>query len=159
MDELALPEASYNDLKLLKLAREIAMDMRELDDILKSHSVTRSEWQKISTNTKFLDYLRKSTEEWQSATNTAERVRIKSLAFVEEALPEFFARAHDNRENLSAKTEVLKAVSRFAGIGVSGTEAGITGERFSVTINLGEDKNVKIERDVTPKVIEGYNDG
>jgi len=158
MDELALPESSYNDLKLLRLAREIAMDMRELDDILKSHNVSRREWQKISTAPKFLDYLRKSTEEWQSATNTAERVRIKSLAFVEEALPEFFARAHDNRENLAAKTEVLKTVSRFAGIGVTGTDAGVTGERFSVTINLGDDQKVKIERDVTPQVIEGKAD-
>ena len=75
---------------------------------------------------------------------------LKSLAMVEESLPEFYARMHDPRESLSAKTEVLKAISRFAGVGVVGTEVGM-GERLTVNINLGGDAKLTVTKDVTPR--------
>lgn len=142
-----------NDLILLKLARELAMDMRSLDDILAAHAVSYDDWLKISKLERFQNYLQQMIEEWQSATNTSERVRLKSMAFVEEALPEFYARAHDPKEGLSAKVEVLKTVARFAGVGGS-VDSGVTGDRLSVTINLGEDRQLKIEKNINP-IIEG----
>lgn len=138
----------------LKLAREIAMDIRALDDILASHGVDPSKWAVISASPRFQALLRSEVESWESATNTAERVKIKSLAFVEESLPEFFARAHDRREPLNSKVEVLKTVAKFAGVGGSGVDGSIAGEKLSVTINLGSDHSLKIEKDVTSKVID-----
>jgi hypothetical protein len=154
MTEITKKEPSFNDVTLLKLAREIAMDMRPVPDILETHDVTSAEWAAISVSPLFQDYLRQCVTEWQSATNTAERVKLKSMAFVEEALPEFFARAHDPEESLNAKVEVLKTVARFAGVGGS-VDGSIAGERLSVTINLGADHQLKIEKDITPTFIEG----
>lgn len=153
----SLKAPSFDHTVMLKLARELAMDIYPLEKILEVHGVPWSEWEIINKNSVFQSYLRSSIEEWQSAVNTGERVKLKSLAFVEEALPEFFARAHDASENLSAKTEVLKTIAKFAGVGgtVDGT---VSGEKFSVTINLGADRQVKIERDVTPQVIDGDAD-
>jgi hypothetical protein len=139
---------------MLKLAREIAMDIQSIEDILKHHQVTGSQWEEIQQNPRFNSYLRGAVEEWQSATNTAERVKLKSMAFVEEALPEFFARAHDPKEPLAAKTEVLKTIAKFAGVGGS-VEGALSGEKMIVTINLGADNQLRIERDVTPQVIDG----
>lgn len=136
----------------LKLAREIAMDIRPVDDILASLGVEQSEWDQISQTPAFQSLLRSEVEAWQSATNTAERVKIKSLAFVEEALPEFYARAHDPREPLNAKIEVLKTISKFAGVGAS-IDGAVSGEKLTVTINLGSDHSLKIEKDVTPRTI------
>lgn len=142
----------HNHVTHLKLAREIAMDIRPLEDILAAHGVEQSTWDSISSAPSFQSLLRSEVEAWQSATNTAERVKIKSLAFVEEALPEFYARAHDPKEALNAKVEVLKTISKFAGVGnsVDGTNIG---EKLTVTINLGSDHSLKIEKDVTPRVI------
>lgn len=154
MPAVATKSPSFNDVVLLKLAREIAMDMRDLGDILETHGVTAEEFAEISALGVFQEYLRQSVTEWQSATNTAERVRLKSMAFVEEALPEFFARAHDPEESLNAKVEVLKTVARFAGVGGS-VDSSIAGERLLVTINLGADQQLKIEKNMTPNVIEG----
>lgn len=142
----------HDHVTYLKLAREIAMDIRPLADILSAHEVLPSEWEEITKNPGFQGLLRGEIEAWQSATNTAERVKIKSLAFVEEALPEFYARAHDPKEPLSAKVEVLKTISKFAGVGqsIDGTNLG---EKLTVTINLGTDHSLKIEKDVTAKVI------
>lgn len=138
---------------LLKLAREVAMDIKPLEDILDTHGVTLERWEQIKSLPAFQNLLRSEVEAWNAATNTAERVKIKSLAFVEEALPEFYARAHDPKEPLNSKVEVLKTISKFAGIGgsVDGMSAG---EKLMVTINLGADQTLKIEKDVTSKVIE-----
>lgn len=147
---------SFHDAILLKLAREIAMDIHPLDEILARHAVPQDKWDEIHANVTFQGYLRGAIEEWGSATNTAERVRLKSLAFVEEALPEFFARAHDAKENLQHKTDVLKTIAKLAGLEKNSTEASV-GERLSVTINLGADHQLRVEKDITSQVtIEGH---
>lgn len=145
---------SFHDATLLKLAREIAMDIRPIEAVLETHGVAQSRWDEIQTLPVFQNYLRQCLEEWNSATNTQERVRLKALSMVEESLPEFYARMHDSGENLPAKTELLKTIAKFAGVGGAVETAG-TGERLTVTINLGADQQLKIERDVTPQVIEG----
>jgi hypothetical protein len=150
-----LPSLSGSDhVTQLKLAREIAMDIRPLEDILSAHGIDQSRWENIHSNPRFQALLRSEVESWESATNTAERVKIKSLAFVEESLPEFFARAHDRREPLNSKVEVLKTVAKFAGVGGSSVDGSVAGEKLMVTINLGADHSLKIEKDVTPQVIE-----
>jgi hypothetical protein len=154
MSSLVAQTPSFDELTIVKLAREIAMDLRPIEDILESLGIGSSDWESIQGLPLFQDRLRVATEEWQAGMNTSERVRMKSLAFVEEALPEFFARAHDPKEGLAAKTEVLKTISKFAGIGGSVDGMG-NGERMVVTINLGADHQLKVEKNVTPQVIEG----
>lgn len=154
MNDLTEITVHQLDVEMVRLAREIAMDIRPLGDILNSHQLDSNQWESISNTPRFRQLLSSEIEAWQSATNTAERVRLKSLSAVEEALPEFFARMHDPREALQHKNEVLKTLSRFAGVGGSNFDSNVTGEKFSVTINLGTDQTLKIEKDVTAKVIE-----
>lgn len=154
MTGLVVQTPSFDELTIVKLAREIAMDLRPIEEIVESLGISSPNWDAIQALPLFQDRVRSATEEWQSGMNTSERVRMKSLAFVEEALPEFFARAHDPKEGLAAKTEVLKTISKFAGIGGSVDGAG-SGERMVVTINLGADHQLKVEKNVTPQVIEG----
>jgi hypothetical protein len=154
MTEVIEKRAGFHDLALVKLAREIAMDIRPLEDILETHKIDTENWAKIQENPHFQAILHGAITEWQAAGNTPERVKIKSLAFVEEALPEFYARAHDPKEPLTAKVEVLKTISKFAGIGGSNFDGSVGGERFTVTINLGADQSLKIEKNLPHKVIE-----
>jgi hypothetical protein len=156
MTAITRVEPSFNDVTLLKLAREIAMDIRPIEDVIRTHGVNDDEWELICKLPIFQDYLRGAVAEWQSATNTGDRVRLKSLAFVEEALPEFFARAHDPKETLAAKTEVLKTIAKFAGVGGT-VEGAVSGEKMVVTINLGADQQFRVEKSVTSQgnLIEG----
>lgn len=148
------PPLNFDDIVLVRLAREIAMDIQPLDEILKNHGLTQDDFEELKISARFNALLRANIEEWQSAVNTESRVRIKSMAFVEEALPEFFARAHDPKESLSAKVEVLKTVARFAGVGSSNVDGAVAGDRLSVTINLGADRQLRIERDITPRIVD-----
>lgn len=155
MAELTTTFTTNPGVDYISLAREIARDMNPIQTILESRQIDANEWERIQANPHFQRVLSAEVEAWQSANNVGERVRLKALHFVEEALPEFFQRAHDPRETLNAKTEVLKTITRLAGIGNSVGETGAMGEKFSVTINLGADQTLKIEKTVTTQVIDG----
>lgn len=157
MNVPATTALAISDTLLLKLAREIAMDIRPLEVILEGLEVDKDRWEYISEMPIFRGYLRSAIEDWQSATNTPERVRMKSLHFVEEALSEFYVRVHDAKEPLAAKTEVLKTIAKFAGVGVA-ADGAVAGERMVVTINLGADHQISFGRDVTPQVTEYEED-
>lgn len=134
---------SGNDLLFVQLAREIAMDIHPLDHILKTHDVTEIRWAEIQNSPHFVRLLQSAVEEWNSALNTAERVKLKALSCLEESLPEFYARMHDPREALPAKVRAFEVFGNIAGLSKNGQVAG-GGERFNVTINLGADKQLKI---------------
>lgn len=154
MNAVTVAPEVVSELSLVKVAREIAMDIHPLETILNRHGIDAKVWDNVSQTTYFQGLLTSEIAAWGSALNTAERVKLKSLSFVEESLPEFYARAHDPAESLNAKVEVLKTVARFAGIGGGVDRTDVVGEKFTVTINLGTDQSLKIEKDVTPRVID-----
>lgn len=145
---------SQSDLALVKLAREIAMDIQPIETILKQYSITSQAWEQLQRNGKFIRLLESQVEEWNSALNTHERVRAKSAAMLEEWLPELNNRMHDRDEALPAKIEAGKMLTKMAGIGVAESNAGGGGERFTVTINLGEDHKLVIDKQLPVRVIE-----
>ena len=59
------------------LAREIAMDIFDIPDILKLHQLSDVEWAKIQENPRFQAMLKSMILEWNSASNTRERVKVK----------------------------------------------------------------------------------
>ncbi len=152
-----LPDTSNHqvtEVKLLGIARELAIDVLPLDQILEIHHVSVEQWEGLRENSRFQDILQEEIAAYKSATNTGERVKLKAAGAIEQWLPELYARIHDRSETLSSKVEAGKLLARLSGIGErAGAEAG-GGERFQVTINLGDQK-VSFEKQVTPRVIEG----
>lgn len=157
MEVVKLEPQDVSELTLLKLSREIARNIHDIETILERFGIDPELWEHISKLPRFVDFLQSESEAWNGAANTSERVKIKSLSFVEELLPEMYARAHDPREPLSSKVELLKTIGKFGGVGVSSFEGAI-GEKLSVTINMGADSQLKFEKDITPQVIEGSNE-
>lgn len=140
------------DQKLLALARELAMDIRPLETVLTEYQITPEMFQRIRNLPRFRMYFEQEVAQWQTATATADRVRIKSAAVLEAWLPELYARMSDAKEPLSSKVEAGKLLARMAEVGATKASEG-GGERFSVTINLGSDQTLKFEKTVTPRVI------
>jgi hypothetical protein len=142
------------DATLVKLAREIAMDIHPLETILKQYSVSAEDWVILQENPRFKNLLASEVETWHSAMNTTERVKAKSAALIEEWLPELNNRLHDKEESLNAKIEGGKMLTKLAGMD-GRADVAVGGERFTFTINLGAAAApITIEKDVTPKVIE-----
>lgn len=152
---LSLP-AELGDLTLVRLAREIAVDLRDIETILEHYQIDSETFERIKATPRFQELLRSEIEAWNSALNTQERIKLKAAAMTEEALPEFYARLHDQKESLPAKVELLKFIGRLAGFGIAGASVeGGGGERFSITINLGSDAKLKFEKELPMKTIEG----
>jgi len=145
----------YSETTLLTLAREIAWEIHPLEHILRTASVSPEHFEEIRKLPRFQQYLTSELQAWASATNSHERVKVKSSIMLEVWLAELNARLYDPRESLSAKLEGGKLLARLAGMGLD--KAGITdgGEKFSVTINLGADSSLKFEKTSPARVIEG----
>jgi hypothetical protein len=151
-----LPVSYETDVQFLRIAREIAMDLNDIETILKNYHLTSKQWDDIKCDPRFLTLLESEVAAWNTAGNTHERTKLKAGALIEEWLLEANQRIHDPKELLSAKTEVVKLLARIANMGNErGDAAGASlGERFSVTINLGADHKLQFTKTVTPKVIE-----
>lgn len=137
------------------LAREIALDIHPIETILDSLKIDSTQWEAIQKSTYFRAALTEEVQYWAGTPNVAERIKIKFLTMLEESAEEMWLRVHDPKEALSAKTELWKMMMRGAGIGVSQVDATGGAERISININMGADAKLSVEKDVTPRVIEG----
>lgn len=150
-----VPPANYDELKLVRLAREIAMDLNELPKVLDTHGITHRDFEIIKTLPRFQSILASELEAWQSAVNTHERVKIKASAVVEEWLPELYARLNDVKEPLMAKIKGGELLAKLAGMGLNNAQqVGDPSDRINITINLGEDRKLQFEQALPGKVIE-----
>jgi hypothetical protein len=154
-DYPTVPAGVYDDMKLVKLAREIAMGIKDLPDVLFNHGLTQMEFDQISTLPHFRKILESEVTAWHSAGNTAERVKLKAGSMIEEYLPELYARLNDPGEPLMGKVKAMELASKWAGYGAADIPvAGKPGDRVHVIINLGADQRLEYRKTLPPKVIE-----
>jgi hypothetical protein len=141
---------SITPIRLAMLANEIAMDMKELADILKLYKLSESDYLKISKIPFFTNALETATIEWQSPLGTHARIRIESAAILEEALPGLSARMKSKDEAFPAAIEAGKLFAKIAGLGEPDKAGASSGEKFTINIDLGQDKKLTYEKDVSP---------
>lgn len=153
MSLLPIVDNKVDDILLVTLSREIAMNVFKLEDILERHNVDEKTWDFIQSHPRFTQLLQNAVVEWESALNTEERVKVKSATMIELWLTHASALLHSQDEDTGKKTELAKFIARLANMGVPNTQVNGGGERLSVIINLGSDQ-LKIEKDITPRVIE-----
>lgn len=154
-DYPTIPTAVYDEAKLVKLARQIAMGIKDLSDILFDHGLTLREFDEIKVMPAFSRMLAGEIKAWETAANTGERIKIKTAAMLEEYLPELYARLNDRNEPLMAKMKALELVTRVAGFGEKDiAPSGAPGDKLQVIINLGADTKVEYVKALPHKVIE-----
>lgn len=135
------------------LAREIAMDIFELKDILHVHKLTDDEWQKIQSNPKFQEMVGAMTAEWNSAANTKERIRIKASTGLESVLETYIREISDTAIPLNQRVEAGKFLAKIGEIDTANIVGGAAGgSGFSVTLNIGT-SHVEV-KNATPRIIE-----
>ena len=151
--EITLP-VLHGDLLMVRLARAIAQDIIDLDQILKVNNVSKEAWAVIEKHPRFQKYLQEAVLDWNAAENTPERVKIKAAAAIEEWLPEGFSQMHNQDAPLLHRNDLAKLMAKLGGMDRSGVGIeGGGGERFHVTINLGADAKLTYDKTLPPKVI------
>lgn len=139
--------------QMAALAREVAINIRELPDILKNFGLTGEQYARIAEIDFFKHALSAAVIEWTSALKTADRIRIEAAVALEDAMPVLAARMKDGKEGLPAAVEAGKLFAKLAGLGEREGSQSAPGEKFTININLGDgaDDKLSFEKDVTPR--------
>lgn len=154
------PDTTPTEDLMVSLSNAIAKGLEPLDEILMRHNVSRAHFSELEKNPRFHAMVVMAAREWGEADNVGKRNELKSSMMFEECLPEFMTRLHDKNESLAAKVEFMKLLAKVGKLGAPDRIAG-GGETFKLTINLGADQQLNIEKMLPSRVIESddYMDG
>lgn len=135
---LAIPE-------LAKLAREMAMDIKERHVILQDFGLSQVQYDFLAEHNEFFkNALSAASIEWHAPLSTAERIKVEAAAILEDSLPGLGARMQNKAEGLPGVIEAAKLFAKVAGVGErEGSSAG-SGERFTINIDLGGDTRIAV---------------
>ena len=126
--------------KLARLARDVAMNMLPLVETLERHGLTEAEYREYVEKWPFYKHaLEAATIEWTNPMNVQKRLQAESALLLEQALPELSARMLDKSQAMRDVAEVAKLFAKIAGVDGDKSKQP-TGERVSITINLGDEK-------------------
>jgi hypothetical protein len=119
------------------LAQEIVQAYQTKENILKSLNLSPADYEEIAQTSAFQRIMRQAMNEWNGATNTAKRIRLKSQWAVEEGIPYIFQSMTDTNEPLSARVEAFKAISKIGQLEAQEVSAA-TDRSFKIEINIGQ---------------------
>lgn len=136
MKKVAIP-LNDEQVKLFHaLAQEIVQAYQTKENILKSLSITDDDYELISQNPTFQRILRQLMVEWNGATNTSKRIKIKSQWAIEEGIPYIFQSMTDINEPLNARVEAFKAISKIGQLDTH-DQLHSSDRTFRLEINIG----------------------
>lgn len=134
------------------LAREVAMDILPLPDILRLHQIDDEQWQHVQANQNFQKQLAGLVQDWNSASNTRERVKVKAATALEAQLEVLVNDIADSTIPLNQRVEAAKLLARLGDL--DGARPEGAGERFQISINIGDVKReVEVVRTINATVI------
>lgn len=121
------------------LAQEIARGYLAHDQILHNLGLSEEDYDVIERQGIFQKLLAGAIAEWNSATNTAKRIKLKSQWAVEETIPTMVAFMTDPKEPLSARVETFKTIARIGQLGnPEPPTPGDGSNGFHIEINIGQ---------------------
>lgn len=127
-------------IEFAQLAREIAMDIFPVHDIVRLHQLTEEEWARIQRSPKFNQMVADMAAEWNSAGNTRERVRIKAATGLEAMLEIYIREIGDPSIPLNQRVEAGKFLARVGELdNAQQILGGGGGAGFHITLNIGNE--------------------
>ncbi|SRR5260221_7027818 len=143
---------------IARLAREVAMEIRDLPTIIMLYELTPEQYARISELPFYKRVYEDFVMEWSKVSSTRERINLISAILLEEGLPKLGSHMLSKDVTPSVAVETGKFFAKMAGVeGLPKAESGSSGDKFVITINLGEDSKLQFTKDVTPKVISEEN--
>lgn len=134
------PQSEVFAIEFAQLAREIAMDIFPISDIVALHRLTDEEWQRVQRNPKFNQMVADMAAEWNSAANTRERVRIKAATGLESILETYIRDITDPSIPLNQRVEAGKFLARVGELdNTQQILGGGGGSGFHITLNIGNE--------------------
>ena len=134
-DDFVMP--AKEEQRLRELANGIVRGIQTPEEVLGLLGFTSTEYMDLSETRMFRQMLRQAQDEWEGASNTHKRIKLKAAVNIEQALPHFYTAMVDPKEPLSSKVKAFEVVSRVAGLGNPEPIGAGAGQFFKLEINLG----------------------
>lgn len=143
--------------ELAKLARELAMDVKERASVLREYNLSETQYEFLEANNEFFKAaLHAACVEWHAPLSTQERIKVEAAAILEDSLPGLGARMQNKGEGLPGVVEAAKLFAKVAGVGEREAGAPNLGERFTINIDLGGDQRIVVSTaQAPPQVADG----
>lgn len=122
---------------LSKLAREIAMDIFEQQDIQAAHKLSDDQWTAILGNPDFQRMLGEMIVDWRSASGTRERIKIKSQTAVEALIDSIYVEITNASIPFTQRVDGLKMLAKLGDLGERDAIVAGGGGAVQININLG----------------------
>ena len=144
----------YTIQSIAALVRDLAVNMYDIEYILKKHKLTQEEYEGLCQNEFFKRAMEVAATEWNSPLSTNKRLAMQAAIGLEDAMPLMAARMLKQNEPVQNIVELAKIFTKIAGVGEEKTTAPPT-EKFHITIDLGGDivrfeKNRAIDQTPAP---------
>lgn len=138
-----LPPLTWPD--LAKLAREMAMNIKERTVILQEFKLSETQYDFLETYNEFYrEAYKAACKEWNAPLSTQQRIEVEAAAILEDSLLILGARMQNKGEGLPGVIEAAKFFGKVARVGERETGPSAPGERFSINIDLGGDKKLTV---------------
>ena len=144
----AVPASALSDFDG-RLAVELACQISSLPDILKRYRLTRGDLKVKLKDPTFRKMVVESKRAWHSDLSVKERVRLKASVLVEDSILAVYNILHDSENPSASRLDAFKQLARVADVDAPGKSTMEAGEKFTVVINLGDEKLV-IDGDPQP---------
>jgi hypothetical protein len=153
---VALPKLDWP--ALAKLAREMAMDIKERSTILKEFALSETQYDFLEAHNEFYrQALSAACKEWHAPLTTQERIKVEAAAILEDSLLVLGARMQNKGEGLPGVVEAAKLFAKIASVGERESGPSAPGERFTINIDLGGDKSLTVQATAPGPSNEGRN--
>jgi len=129
--------SKHDEMRLRELANGIVRAVEEPEPLLDRLGFTSSDYAELSETRMFRQMLTQAQSEWEGASNTHKRIKLKAAVNIEEALPHFYKAMTSEKEPLSSKVKAFEVVAKVAGLGMNEPVPAGTGQFFKLEINLG----------------------
>ena len=141
--------------QIAALARELVMNIKNRQEILAAYELTEAELQAVEG----LDYFKRASEqiaiEWNKVLSTPTRVKLISLAMLEDGMPTLGGRMIDPKEQLTSAVEAAKFLARVAGLGSDEQQgAGASADKFIIQINMGGGEAVTFAKTIDTSPVD-----
>lgn len=141
MNASAAPLNPTEDERILRnLAQDIVRNIQDPLQLLSKYGITQPQYDEVAKTRVYREMLSQSALEWGAAGNTAERIKLKSAALIEDSLPELGAFLVDKKETLSSRVSLLQTLAKLGSLGGGPVQSQGDGHIFRMTINLGDNK-------------------
>lgn len=139
------------------LAAELASGLMSTQEILDEFNLSPQQLKQIISDPHFKAMYQEAKAIWAGTGNVRERIRAKAALLLEDSLLPLYGIIHNHEQTSAARIEAFaKLMSVSDMVPSRAGSGGPVGEKFNLTINIGDDRQtVTIQADTQEALTDG----